>query len=245
MLGTMRRTLGHKTDAWTDEKNSRLISRLDENGDGMIQEDEFVQGFCAKLPYDRPAFEQTIMAFLEVADAVNGEEDEPAMEEEDPLEKGFELYCQQFDSPLFDAAASPGANQPLAGSHLSVASDVQELSPAQRIRLDRSVRIEESLRSAAKEGVSRSRRGYTHQGAAVGSPALPRLSPNAARLARQERLRGVIQHPATNAKMGKDFEEYLREGQRLALSPGSATSVTSRLVSRLDTYFSMGASIAA
>lgn len=209
--------------------------RIDENGDGMIQEEEFVEGFCSKLPYDRASFEQTIMAFLEVADAVNGVEETT---EEDPLEQGFERYCQQFDSPLFDAAASPAG--PLGASNLSVASEVKELSPAQRIRLDRSKRVEEML-SAAKDETTKPRRGYRR---AAESPVVPHLTPNSAKLARQERLRGVIQHPAVNARMGKDFEEYLREGQRLVLSPNSATNVTSRLVNRLDTYFSMSSSVA-
>jgi len=210
----------------------------------LIQEEEFVEGFCSKLPYDRPTFEETIMAFLEVADAVNGEE--AVKEDEDPLEAGFEAYCKQFDSPLFDAASSPVG--PLGRSNMSVASEVKELSPAQRIRADRSARVEDML-SAAKEEASKSRRGYTRtagspRGAAAQGTPHAQLSPNAARLARQERLRGVIHHPAANAKMGKDFEEYLREGQRLALSPNSATTVTSRLVSRLDTYMAMGATMA-
>lgn len=58
--GQARRSLGHKGGEWTEEKNRKLLRKIDVNGDGQISEEEFVEYFCGALPQDPSGFEDLI-----------------------------------------------------------------------------------------------------------------------------------------------------------------------------------------
>ena len=46
LMGKARRELGQKKDSeWSEEKNARMVKRLDADGSGKIEEKEFVAGF--------------------------------------------------------------------------------------------------------------------------------------------------------------------------------------------------------
>ena len=66
-LGTARRTLGHKSSAWTPEKNQRMVTRMDKDGDGGVDRNEFVNYLDETLPRDPTEFNNTMDQFLEVA----------------------------------------------------------------------------------------------------------------------------------------------------------------------------------
>jgi hypothetical protein len=66
-LGTARRSVGHRAGTWTEEMNRKLIARMDANGDGEIDEGEFVQHFNRALPQDRGEFEAVVGEFMEAA----------------------------------------------------------------------------------------------------------------------------------------------------------------------------------
>ena len=66
-LGQMRRKLGQKQGDWSDEKNAVLITKMDANGDGVIQGSEFAEHFEKALPADKVKFEQIVKEFMEVA----------------------------------------------------------------------------------------------------------------------------------------------------------------------------------
>ena len=44
-LGSARRRLGQRSGEWNEEKNSALVAKMDKNGDGRIDRDEFVRHF--------------------------------------------------------------------------------------------------------------------------------------------------------------------------------------------------------
>ena len=66
-LGQARRKLGQKTSAWTEEKNAKLVQKMDSDGDGQVSEREFATYFDSSLPSDRGAFDEIVFQFLEVA----------------------------------------------------------------------------------------------------------------------------------------------------------------------------------
>lgn len=66
-LGKARRSLGQKSGKWTEEKNARLIEKMDKSGDGQICESEFVEHFDLALSQDSSEFDLTIQQFMEVA----------------------------------------------------------------------------------------------------------------------------------------------------------------------------------
>ena len=68
-LGKARRRLGQKSGEWTEEMNNRLVTKMDINGDGLVDRDEFVDFFNKGLPYKSSKFETTVAEFLEVAQA--------------------------------------------------------------------------------------------------------------------------------------------------------------------------------
>ena len=72
-LGTARRTLGHKASAWTPEKNKRMVTKMDKDGDGGVDRDEFVNYLDETLPRDPTEFNNTMDQFLEVAIACGQE----------------------------------------------------------------------------------------------------------------------------------------------------------------------------
>ena len=65
-LGKARRSLGHKSDEWTEQKNIRLINKMDTNKDGLISCAEFCHHFEQGLPRDQAEFEQAIAQFMAV-----------------------------------------------------------------------------------------------------------------------------------------------------------------------------------
>jgi len=66
-LGKARRSLGQKSGEWNEEKNARLVRRMDSNRDGTIQEDEFASFFNASLPQDLDDFSAIMKQFHQVA----------------------------------------------------------------------------------------------------------------------------------------------------------------------------------
>ena len=42
-IGKQRRKLGHKSGEWTQEKNEKLVRKLDADGDGFVTSRDFVQ----------------------------------------------------------------------------------------------------------------------------------------------------------------------------------------------------------
>ena len=68
-LGKMRQELGQKSREWNEEKNSRLVKKMDENGDGVLSCTEFVQHFELALSRDSKEFDTTMKQFMGVAEA--------------------------------------------------------------------------------------------------------------------------------------------------------------------------------
>jgi len=69
-LGKARRRLGQKKGSWTKGQNMRMIARMDKDGDGEVEEGEFVTFFNSTLSPERPEFDQTMEQFMTVAQAV-------------------------------------------------------------------------------------------------------------------------------------------------------------------------------
>jgi len=64
VLGEQRKTLGQIQRVWTPERNARLMQRMDENGNGVIDEEEFVKHFMVALRRDSDeAFMHTMEDF--------------------------------------------------------------------------------------------------------------------------------------------------------------------------------------
>ena len=67
MLGQARRQLGHPSGTWTEQKNARLVCRMDTSGDGKIEVAEFVEHFDNVLPQEESEFGRVMAQFQEVA----------------------------------------------------------------------------------------------------------------------------------------------------------------------------------
>ena len=67
-LGVARRELGHKQGVWSKKENDRLMSQMDLDGDGSIDEGELVAHFHGALPTERGAFDATIAQFMHAAE---------------------------------------------------------------------------------------------------------------------------------------------------------------------------------
>jgi len=72
-LGTARRTLGQKTGKWSENSNERLITKMDKDGDGDIDREEFVTHFEQMLARERFEFDSTMEQFMQVAKACRKE----------------------------------------------------------------------------------------------------------------------------------------------------------------------------
>jgi Ca2+-binding EF-hand superfamily protein len=70
-LGTARRTTGQKRGSWTEEKNRRLVEKLDVNEDGQVSKDEFTEHFAENLTYNQEEFDDTMSDFIKVAEHVH------------------------------------------------------------------------------------------------------------------------------------------------------------------------------
>ena len=68
-LGKMRRKLGQSKGEWSEAKNNRMVKKMDENGDGVIDGPEFSEYFEQALPQDAKAFNVVVGEFMEVAEA--------------------------------------------------------------------------------------------------------------------------------------------------------------------------------
>ena len=66
-LGKARRSLGQKSGEWTEEKNARLVQKMDANGDGVISAAEFSEYFEGALTKQQAGFDAIIEQFLVVA----------------------------------------------------------------------------------------------------------------------------------------------------------------------------------
>ena len=65
-LGKARRKLGQKSGEWTEEKNAKLVKKIDVNGDGVITMSEFTDFFAEALPRNRGEFAEIVQQFMEV-----------------------------------------------------------------------------------------------------------------------------------------------------------------------------------
>ena len=70
-IGQARKKLGHAS-SWSFEQNNALFAALDMNGDGEVEEDEFVTSFEASLPKNEAEFNSIIDEFIEAARVVRG-----------------------------------------------------------------------------------------------------------------------------------------------------------------------------
>jgi len=68
-LGTAPRTVGQKTLAWTKDANEKLIQKMDNNRDGLVDKSEFSGHFHDSLPKERATFDAIITQFMEVGRA--------------------------------------------------------------------------------------------------------------------------------------------------------------------------------
>ena len=62
-LAEMRRTLG----AWSEQRNTALLKKMDVNSDGLISLSEFATHFERELPVDMKDFDAVINQFMQVA----------------------------------------------------------------------------------------------------------------------------------------------------------------------------------
>merc|ERR1740117_383774 len=68
-LGKARRSAGQKVGDWTEEKNSKLVKKMDVEGDGKIRKAEFVEYFEFALPRSSSNFDAIMDQFQDVARA--------------------------------------------------------------------------------------------------------------------------------------------------------------------------------
>jgi len=66
-LGQARRSTGQKAGVWTDEQNRNLIAKMDANGDGVIDQSEFVRHFSSSLPKETQGFQTIVQQFMDIA----------------------------------------------------------------------------------------------------------------------------------------------------------------------------------
>lgn len=68
LLGQQRKTLGQKERVWTQERNAKLIAKMDISRDGLIDQEEFLVHFLEALEFENDeVFSQTMEDFLECA----------------------------------------------------------------------------------------------------------------------------------------------------------------------------------
>ena len=67
LLGQARRKLGQQQGAWNADMNTRLMAKIDTNGDGKVGPSEFAAFFDKTLPADPSDFTNTIKQFMDVA----------------------------------------------------------------------------------------------------------------------------------------------------------------------------------
>ena len=77
-IGQMRRKLGHQSGTWSEEDNARLLRRMDVNGDGKIQQHEFVNYMHAGLPQEWNQFSEIIRQYMDAARALRQQHAAPA-----------------------------------------------------------------------------------------------------------------------------------------------------------------------
>ena len=69
-IGKARRSLGQSAGKWTEEKNDRLVNKIDADHDGIISASEFSEHFEQALPKEAKEFDVIMSQFMEVAKAV-------------------------------------------------------------------------------------------------------------------------------------------------------------------------------
>ena len=60
-LGKARRKLGQKGGEWSEEKNARLVKKMDVNGDGTVSGSEFAEFFNKALPDAAVEFQDVVV----------------------------------------------------------------------------------------------------------------------------------------------------------------------------------------
>ena len=58
---------GHRSGKWTEEKNAKLVKKMDSNGDGVVCKEEFAAYFEVALPQDAAEFDELLERFMSVA----------------------------------------------------------------------------------------------------------------------------------------------------------------------------------
>ena len=67
-LGVARRLAGQKQSSWTLEKNEKMMKKMDEDRNGIVDCEEFIQYMMSKLRTEEPAsFDATMEQFHEAA----------------------------------------------------------------------------------------------------------------------------------------------------------------------------------
>ena len=105
-LGQMRRKLGQKSGEWNEEKNARLIKKMDANGDGKIQESEFAQFFEEALTQERKEFNSIVNQFESVAESCRSRKEEAREAQKEAEEKAERQAKKAAKKANHDAAPS-------------------------------------------------------------------------------------------------------------------------------------------
>ena len=70
-----------KGGEWTEEKNAKLLKKMDTNGDGLLDSSEFAEFFEQSLTSDSIEFDETIENFMKVAKQCPQRKEKAALEE--------------------------------------------------------------------------------------------------------------------------------------------------------------------
>jgi len=108
-LGKARRVAGQAHGSWTEEKNDRLVQKLDTDQDGKVCKDEFTSHFEQNLTFNEEEFDGTMSNFVLVAEQVHLAKSRARaarLLDMDPIERAkyeAESYTKDADIDIFKA----------------------------------------------------------------------------------------------------------------------------------------------